>query len=43
MPAHRFLVLGLAQALQQPDAGLVGIKRIDVINHDEAVAMPIEA
>jgi hypothetical protein len=42
MPGDRLLLLGLAQAFQEADAGLVGVERIDIVDHDEAAAMPIK-
>jgi hypothetical protein len=42
MPGDRLFVLGLAQAFQQADAGLIGVEGIDIVDHDEAAAMPIK-
>ena len=42
MPGHGFLLLGLAQALEQADAAAVGVEGIDVVDDDELVAVPVE-
>ena len=42
MPGHGLFLFGLAEALEQPHAGSVGIKRIDVVDHDELIAVPVE-
>ena len=42
MPGHGLLFLGLAQALEEPHAGSISVKRIDVVDHDELVAVPVK-
>src|SRR5262249_38861627 len=42
VPGDWLLLLGLAQALQEANAGLIGVERIDIVDHDEAAAMPIK-
>ena len=42
MPGHGLLLLGLAQALEQPHAAPVGVEGVDVVDDDELVAMPVE-
>jgi hypothetical protein len=42
MPGHGFLLLGLAQAFEQPDAASIRVEGIDVIDDDELVSMPVE-
>ena len=42
MPGHGLLLLGLAQALEQPHAAAIGIEGIDVVDDDELIAMPVE-
>jgi hypothetical protein len=42
VPGHGFLLLGLAQALEQADPAAVGVEGIDVVDDDELVAVPVE-
>jgi hypothetical protein len=42
MPTDSLFLLALAQAFEQADTGLVGIKRIDSSDHDEAIPVPIK-
>ena len=42
MPGHGFLLLGLAQALEQANPAAIGVQGIDVVDDDEFVAMPVE-
>src|SRR5271157_4103176 len=43
MPGHGFLLLGLAQAFEQPNAAAVRIEGVDVVDDDELVAVPVES
>ena len=36
------LNFGLAEALEEPHAGSISVKGIDVVDHDELVAVPVE-
>ena len=43
MPGHRLFLFGLAQALEQRrHATAVSIQRINIVNDDKLVAMPVE-
>ena len=42
MPGHGLFLFGLAEALEQPHARSVGVERIDVVDHDELIAVPVE-
>ena len=42
MPGHGLFLLGLAETLEQPHAGSVGVKRIDIVDHDKLIAVPVE-
>jgi hypothetical protein len=36
---RRIFLLGLAQALEQPDAAFVGVEEIDIVDDDEAATV----
>ena len=40
--ATDFLLLGLAQAFEQPHPAAIGVEGIDVVDDDELVAVPVE-
>ena len=42
VPGHGLFLLGLAEALEQPDAAAVGVEGVDVVDDDELVAVPVE-
>jgi hypothetical protein len=42
VPGNRFLLLGLAQALEQTDAAAVSVQGIDVVDDDELIPMAVE-
>ena len=42
VPGHGLLLLGLAQALEQPHPAAVGVEGIDVVDDDELVAVAVE-
>ena len=42
VPGHGLLFLGLAETLEEPHAGSIGVKGIDVVYYDELVFMPVE-
>jgi hypothetical protein len=42
VPGHGLLLLGLAEALQEPHAAAVGIEGVHVADDDELVAVAIE-
>ena len=42
MPGHGLGLFGLAEALEQPHAGSIGVEGIDVVDHDELIAVPVE-
>ena len=42
VPGHGLFLLGLAEALEEPHARSVGVEGIDVVDHDELIAVPVE-
>jgi hypothetical protein len=42
MPGQRLLALGLAEAVQVPDAAAVGVKPINIVADHELAAVPIQ-
>ena len=42
MPGHGLFLFGLAEALEEPHAAAVGVEGIDVVDHDELIAVPVE-
>ena len=42
VPGHGLLLLGLAQALEQPHPAPIGVQGIDVVDDDELIAVPVE-
>ena len=43
VPGHGLFLFGLAEALEQPHTGAIGVERIDVVDDDEKlIAVPVE-
>jgi hypothetical protein len=42
VPGHGLFLFGLAEALEQPHTGSIGVQGIDVVDDDELVAVPVE-